>query len=84
MSGYQIPYSVLVPESFVNLWVAGRCVNADEIIIDSLRLIPNCFITGQAAGAAAAICAENDDTAQQVAYSKVAQVLKDQKVILDL
>ena len=84
MSGYQIPYSVLVPESFGNLWVAGRCVNADEVIIDSLRLIPNCFITGQAAGAAAAICAENDYTAQQFAYPQLAQVLQKQRVILDL
>ena len=37
--------------------MAGRCVSCDREIQSSLRVIPGCFITGQAAGAAAAMAA---------------------------
>lgn len=84
VSAYQIPYSTIRPESFKNLWVAGRCVNADEVIINSLRLIPNCFITGQAAGVAAAICAIHGYTGDQLPYRSFEKELKRQKVILNL
>ena len=38
------------------LLVAGRCVSCDREIQSSIRVVPGCFITGQAAGAAAAMC----------------------------
>lgn len=82
--GYQIPYSVILPERVENLWIAGRCVNADERIIDSLRLIPNCFITGQAAGTAAAVCAFSGDSGSGLPYEMLEKELKRQKVILSL
>lgn len=80
---YQIPYDVIRPESISNLWVAGRCVNADEVAADSLRLIPNCFITGQAAGAAAALCAANGWQNDTLPYGQLEQLLRQQNVILD-
>lgn len=83
-AGYQIPYSVLLPENIENLWVAGRCVNADEEIIDSLRLIPNCFITGQAAGTAAAVCASYGAVGSQMPYELLEKELKRQNVILSI
>lgn len=53
---YGIPYRSLVPISFTNVLVAGRSVGADRSMQASIRVVPGCFITGQAAGAAAALC----------------------------
>ena len=52
---YGIPYRILTPKGFDNLLVAGRCVSADQMVHGSLRVMPGCFITGQAAGVAAAM-----------------------------
>lgn len=52
---YGIPYRILTPKGLDNLWVAGRCVSADRRMQSSIRVMPGCFITGQAAGAAAAL-----------------------------
>jgi hypothetical protein len=51
---YGIPYGVLVPLGWENLWVAGRCVSTDIKVNGSLRDQPGCMILGQAAGTAAA------------------------------
>ena len=53
---YGIPYGCLVPRDARNLLVAGRCIGADRAMQASVRVIPGCYITGQAAGAAAALC----------------------------
>ena len=53
---FQVPYRQLVPTKVDNLLVAGRCVGAPDSI-DTLRLIGPCFMTGQAAGVAAALAA---------------------------
>jgi hypothetical protein len=50
---YQLPFGIIKSAQFTNLYTAGRSVSADDRAIDSLRLIPNCLITGQAAGIAA-------------------------------
>jgi len=55
---YGIPYRILTPKGVRNLLVAGRCVSADEMVQASIRVIPACYITGQAAGIAAAIAAD--------------------------
>ena len=41
-----------------NLLVAGRCVSSDEMVQASIRVIPACYITGQAAGIAASMAAD--------------------------
>ena len=60
---YGIPYRILTPKGVRNLLVAGRCVSSDEMVQASIRVIPACYITGQAAGIAAALAA---DRAQSV------------------
>jgi hypothetical protein len=50
---YGVPYRVLTPKGLDNVLVAGRCVSSDRYIQSSIRVMPGCFITGQAAGAAA-------------------------------
>ena len=54
---YGIPFRSLVPKSLSNALVAGRCLGADRKMQASIRVMPGCFITGQAAGAAAALAA---------------------------
>ncbi len=50
---YGIPYGVLVPRGWSNLWVAGRCVSADLKVNGAIRDQPGCSMMGQAAGTAA-------------------------------
>ena len=58
---YGIPYRTLTPAGFSNLLVAGRCIGCDRYMLGSVRVMPACFITGQAAGTAAAMAAEKED-----------------------
>ncbi|HHY83656.1 MAG TPA: FAD-dependent oxidoreductase [Clostridiales bacterium] len=55
---YGIPYRILTPKGLKNVLTAGRCVSCDRYMQSSVRVMPGCFITGQAAGIAAAIAAE--------------------------
>ncbi|MCD6284343.1 MAG: FAD-dependent oxidoreductase [Anaerolineae bacterium] len=54
---YGIPYRVLTPQGLDNVLVAGRCVSSDRFMQGSIRVMPGCYITGQAAGVAASIAA---------------------------
>lgn len=54
---YGIPFRCLTPRGLDNVLVAGRCVSADRAVQGSLRVMPYCFVTGQAAGTAAALAA---------------------------
>ena len=55
---YGIPYRTLVPRKLSNVLVAGRCISTDRYMQSSIRVMPGCFITGQAAGVAAAIAVD--------------------------
>lgn len=58
---YGIPYRCLIPVSFKNALVAGRCIGTDRQMQASIKVMPGCFITGQAAGTAAALACEEQD-----------------------
>jgi len=55
---YGIPYRILTPRGLENALVAGRCVSTDRSMQASIRVMPGCYITGQAAGVAAAMAAQ--------------------------
>ncbi len=57
---YGIPYRALTVKGFRNLLVAGRCISTDRYMQSSVRVMPGCYITGQACGAAAALAAKAD------------------------
>lgn len=57
---YGIPYWCLIPDSLDNLAVAGKTISADRIMMASIRMMPPCFATGQAAGTACAIGVTED------------------------
>ncbi|MEX1016817.1 MAG: FAD-dependent oxidoreductase [Phycisphaeraceae bacterium] len=50
---YGLPYGILVPRGWRNLWVAGRCNSSDVKVNGAIRDQPACFLMGQAAGTAA-------------------------------
>ncbi|MCQ2432266.1 MAG: FAD-dependent oxidoreductase [Clostridia bacterium] len=52
---YGIPYRALAVKGLTNLLVAGRCISTDRHMQSSVRVMPGCYITGQAAGIAAAV-----------------------------
>lgn len=49
-----IPYSILVPKGFENMWVAGRCHSSESKVHGSIRAQSAAYMMGQAAGTAAA------------------------------
>lgn len=53
-----VPYRCMLPQGKSNLIVAGRSVSSDRPVQGSLRVMPNCFAMGQAAGTAAAMLRE--------------------------
>ncbi|MCL2096247.1 MAG: FAD-dependent oxidoreductase [Oscillospiraceae bacterium] len=57
---YGVPYRILTPKGLDNILVAGRCVSCDRYIQGSIRVMPGCYITGQAAGAAADTAVEKN------------------------
>lgn len=48
-----IPYRCLTPKGLRNVLTAGRCVSTDDEAYGSLRVMPPCLVTGEAAGVAA-------------------------------
>ena len=52
---YDIPYGCLLPETIDWLLVAGRSISATHEAQGSVRIMPACMATGQAAGMAAAL-----------------------------
>jgi hypothetical protein len=57
--GYDIPYRCLVPEKLDGLLVAGRSISSEQQPYESHRGMVPIMAIGQAAGAAAALCARD-------------------------
>ena len=79
---WQIPYGALVPKTIDNVLAAGRCIDAEMRMADLVRLIPNCFVTGHAAGVAAAVAAQDGCRPRDVEVPKVQKILKQQEAYL--
>ena len=47
---------MLVCSKYQKFADGGRCISTDRYMQSSIRVMPCCFITGQAAGIAAAVC----------------------------
>lgn len=56
-----IPYRCLTPKSLHNVLVAGRSISCDRITQGSIRVMPTCLVTGEAAGLAAALAAQQSE-----------------------
>ena len=73
---YGIPYRTLVPQKLSNVLVAGRCISTDRYMQSSIRVMPGCFITGQATGVAAAVAAEGAMDTRGVPVAELQRRLK--------
>ena len=74
---YGIPYRILCAHGVRNLLVAGRCVSTDQKVQSSIRVMPACYLTGQAAGFAAAMAADGSCDIHAVDVKSLQRKLKD-------
>jgi len=72
-----------VPRDVDDLLVAGRCVAGDRIAHAATRNQMCCAVTGQAAGAAAAVSLRDGLTTSAVDVTRVQDELRRQGVRLD-
>ncbi len=72
---YEIPYRCLIPVGVANLLVAGRCVSATHEAQASLRVMPQCFAMGEAAGVAAAMAIRQSLLPREIDTMKLRQAL---------
>lgn len=79
---WQVPYGALVPKGVDNVLAAGRCISAEMQMADLVRLIPNCFATGHAAGVAAAVAVQDRCPVRAVEVPKVQKILREQGAYL--
>ncbi|MEO8023523.1 FAD-dependent oxidoreductase [Polaromonas sp.] len=77
-----IPYGALVPETLDGLLACGRHVSCDRNSHGFMREIPQCWITGQAAGVAAALAVARKVQPRAVDVAALQQALLRQGVYL--
>jgi hypothetical protein len=73
---YGIPYGVLAPKGWRNLWVAGRSVSCDSKVHGSIRAMPAGYMTGQAAGTAAVQSIETGQPACDLDTARLIETLR--------
>lgn len=71
-----LPYRSLLPQKTKNMLVAGRCVSADRKVQGHIRIMGYCYMMGQAAGTAAALCIKDNQYPESVNISKLQSELK--------
>jgi glycine/D-amino acid oxidase-like deaminating enzyme len=77
-----VPYGCLVPRDIDGLLVAGRHISCDPSSHSFLREIPQCWLTGQAAGVAAALAAARRCAPRAVPIAELQALLRRQEVLL--
>ena len=77
-----VPYGALVPAELDNILGAGRHVACDASSHTFLREIPQCWLTGQAAGVAAALAASAGRSPREVDVRAIQRELLRQGVYL--
>ncbi|MGV3763952.1 FAD-dependent oxidoreductase [Parapedobacter sp.] len=79
---YPIPYRAIVPQGAGNVLVAGGCVSATREAFASIRVQAQCMALGQAAGTAAAMCAEQQLTVTELDGKSVRNALREQGAVV--
>jgi hypothetical protein len=70
-----IPYGALVPETLDGLLAVGRHISCDRNSHGFMREIPQCWLTGQAAGVAAALAVRHGIEVRTVDIDELQQAL---------
>ncbi len=71
-----IPFGSLIPAGFDNMLVAGRIISCDRQVFGSIRVMPCCLTTGEAAGTAAAMAAALQIGVHEINVNELRAVLK--------
>lgn len=79
---FGIPYGILVPRGWKNLWAAGRCNSSDEKVHGSIRVQPAASMMGQAAGTAAAQSLRSGNAAYAIDTAELVRSLRQQGAYL--
>lgn len=74
---YTIPYSSLTPKASDadNLLVGGRCISVDHEAQASIRIMPICCTTGEAAGVGAAVANRQKTSVQSADINEIQKIL---------
>jgi hypothetical protein len=78
-----IPYRTLIPRNSKNILVAGRCFSASHVAHSSVRSMAQCMAMGEAAGVAAALCAERNISPVELDTALLRKTLLQQSVIIN-
>lgn len=77
-----VPYGALVPELLDGLLACGRHISCDRNSHGFMREIPQCWLTGQAAGTAAALAALEGVRPRELNVARLQDALRSQGVYL--
>jgi hypothetical protein len=80
---FGIPYGILVPRGWQNLWVAGRCASSDVRVHGSIRVQPAAAMMGQAAGTAAVQSIRTEQPACDLDTAELVETLRRNHANLD-
>lgn len=73
---YDLPYGTLVPEKLNGLLTCGRCLSCSHEALEPIREIHVCWVSGEAAGTAAAMTVEAGIEPREVEVPKLQEKLK--------
>lgn len=74
---YTIPFASLIPAGKANLLVAGRCLSATHEAQASVRIMPICCTTGEAAGVGAAVAFKQGLPTYEADIAEIQHILTD-------
>lgn len=77
---FEIPLRALTVKGLNNLLVAGRCMSVTHEAQGSIREIPTCILSGQGAGIAAALAAQQQVSIRTLTYTQLRAALSAQGV----
>ena len=77
-----VPYGAIVSADFDNVFAGGRHIACDPSTQSFMREIPQCWLTGQAAGIAAALAVSDGVRARDVDVTRIQDELRRQNVFL--
>ncbi|MEO8653091.1 MAG: FAD-dependent oxidoreductase, partial [Ramlibacter sp.] len=81
---YDIPFGCLLPRGLKNVMVAGRCLSATREGMGTARTMGPCMAMGEAAGTAAAMCAERKHSeVRELSVSDLQQRLRKNGAVID-
>lgn len=79
---FDIPFRAMIPKTIDNMLVAGRCISATHMAHGATRNMAPCLVSGEAAGVAAAMMAQQRLAASQLDVSALQRELLQRGVFL--